>query len=402
MAARESPEERGRILLVTPQPFYEDRGTPIALRYTLRALSQLGYAVDVVCFPQGEAVPIPGVRYFRTANPLAIRSVPIGLSARKLFLDGLLTLRVRERLRDERYLCVHAVEEAAFVAVAMARRRGIPVVYDMASSLPEQLAGQLGFRSRPVQALCRRLERWLLEAADTIVCSAGLSEHVRHVAPEARLQCWRFPAEAPAAEASALEALRRELCVPDGSRVVLYSGSFAEYQGLPVLAEAIPRVLVRTPRAFFVLVGAAADEDRRRLEAAIGAEAGGRVRVLARVPRARIPHFLALADVLVSPRTEGRNLPLKIFDYMASGKPIVATDIAAHRAVLDAERAVLTAPRAEPMAGAISELIESPERASRLAEAARIYAEAELGWPSFVEFIGQVVAGAGEARRSSR
>ncbi len=67
-----------RILVVAPQPFYGDRGTPIALRKVLEALSQLAYQVDVLTFPVGCSPEIPGVRYFRVANPLRIRAVPIG------------------------------------------------------------------------------------------------------------------------------------------------------------------------------------------------------------------------------------------------------------------------------------------------------------------------------------
>src|SRR5690606_8496034 len=52
-------ERSPRILVVTPQPFYEDRGTPIALRYLLRALTELGYAVDLLVFPIGREIEIP-------------------------------------------------------------------------------------------------------------------------------------------------------------------------------------------------------------------------------------------------------------------------------------------------------------------------------------------------------
>ena len=57
--------------------------------------------------------------------------------------------------------------------------------------------------------------------------------------------------------------------------------------------------------------------------------------VLPRQPRCRMAAFTELASVLVSPRSHGSNFPLKIFDYLAAGKPIVATDVPAHRAVLD-------------------------------------------------------------------
>ena len=68
-----------RVLVVAPQPFYEDRGTPIAVRQVVEGLSQLGYSVDLLTYPVGSGIQVPGVRLMRTANPLRFKSVPVGL-----------------------------------------------------------------------------------------------------------------------------------------------------------------------------------------------------------------------------------------------------------------------------------------------------------------------------------
>ena len=72
-----------RILVVAPQPFYQDRGTPIAVRQVLEALSELGYPVDLLTFPVGLDVEIPGLEIIRAPNPFGIRRVPIGFSPRR-------------------------------------------------------------------------------------------------------------------------------------------------------------------------------------------------------------------------------------------------------------------------------------------------------------------------------
>jgi glycosyltransferase involved in cell wall biosynthesis len=69
--------------------------------------------------------------------------------------------------------------------------------------------------------------------------------------------------------------------------------------------------------------------------------------------RHEIPDFLALADVLVLARKRGKNVPLKIFDYLKSEKPIVATDIPAHRAVLNEKTAIMVQPNPEALARGI-------------------------------------------------
>jgi len=97
--------------------------------------------------------------------------------------------------------------------------------------------------------------------------------------------------------------------------------------------------------------------------------------------------FLELADVLLSPRKAGRNIPLKIFDYLAAGKPIVASNIDAHRAIIDETLAVLVAPNAEGMAKGINQLLGDPQRMDELHDAALRYAESNLSWNSFLTFI---------------
>jgi glycosyltransferase involved in cell wall biosynthesis len=386
--------------VVAPQPFYEDRGTPIAVYQLLQALSQLAYEVDVLTFPVGRTVEIPRVRFFRTSNPFGVRRVPIGLSAPKLLLDLLLVPALIRRLSEGGYCCIHAVEEAAFPAVFLGHRFRVPVIYDMQSSLPEQLAKHAAFRIALVQSGLRRMERWLLRSADSIVSSAGLATRVRAVAPHARLREWQFASALPQASREEAGELRRELGIAPGRPVVLYSGTFETYQGLPELLAAVPHVQAEVPDVAFVLVGAEESGGTTIERGHVDLVRRGTLRVVRRQPRERIPSFLAMADVVVSPRAYGDNLPLKIFDYLSAGKPIVATDIPAHRSVLNEERALLTGAWSPEIASGIVRLLRDPALAARLAAAARTYAKERFGWFEFVRSVGDLyrdIGGAAEA-----
>ena len=114
----------------------------------------------------------------------------------------------------------------------------------------------------------------------------------------------------------------------------------------------------------------------------------GILTVVDRQPRSAMPVYLAMADVLVSPRAFGGNLPLKIFDYLAAGRPIVATDISTHRAVLTQDTAVLVQPNGTALADGIVSILRSPSRARELGDAARRYALEHLGWNRFVATVG--------------
>ncbi|HET7601217.1 MAG TPA: glycosyltransferase family 4 protein [Gemmatimonadales bacterium] len=383
-----------RVLVVAPQPFYEDRGTPIAVYNVLKALSELGHPVDLVTYPIGRRIELTGVRVFRAANPFRIHRVPIGFSFRKVLLDATLVITMWRRLRGERYAFVHAVEEAAFPAAVLGRRRDVPVIYDMQSSLPEQMVTRRLLRLGPVQRTLRACERWLLRRVDVVVSSAGLLKRVNAEAPDTVAHEWRFPIIPAAPSPERVHALRRELALADDTPVVLYAGTFEPYQGLPTLLDAFPRVRSAVPGAVMVLVGgegeAAAAIERDVAERGLT----GAVRLVGRKPREEIPGYLAMADVLVSPRRYGANLPLKVFDYLAAGRPIVATDVPAHRAVLDESLARLTAPSADALAEAIVELLQHPSRAAAIAESGRAYAARHFGWQRFVQAVSSIYDGA--------
>ncbi len=378
-----------RILVVAPQPFYQDRGTPIALRQVLEALSELEYRVDLLTFPVGQDIELPGLTIYRSGNPFGISQVPIGFSARKVLLDLSLTAQLALLLRRERYTCLHALEEAAFPAAVVGRHHGIPLLYDMQSSLPEQLLRQRTLRLQVARLPLEAVERWLLTRADFVVSSAGLADRVARVAPTTPVREWRFPSQSVATDPTGALALRRELGLALGERVVLYSGTFEPYQGLPELIAAIPLVLAEAPDARFVLVGG--DGKNGFANEVVAPLLASRVlRIIDRQPRPAMAAYHALADVLVSPRAYGGNLPLKVFDYLAAGRPIVATDIPTHRTVLAEDRAVLVAPASGAIAEGILSLLRDPERAARIGRAARRYAREHLAWEAFVSSVEEI------------
>jgi len=101
-------------------------------------------------------------------------------------------------------------------------------------------------------------------------------------------------------------------------------------------------------------------------------------------PPEEIPGFIAACDILVSPRVSGTNTPLKIYSYLRSGRPIVATDLRTHTQVLTSETAVLVSPEAEPLAAGLLRLIEQPEERQVLSDAARKLADTRYSRDMYV------------------
>src|SRR5579863_2560885 len=316
MATRGARRAMPRILIVTPQPFYEDRGTPIAVRYVARALSELGVETEILAFPMGEDVQLPHIRIRRCANPLRLRSVPIGFSWRKAVMDVSLWRSFERLIATRRYDMVHAVEDAAYIAALLCPAYGQPFIYDMASAIPMELQRKALFRNPLAHRLVSGLERRVFERATHVVCSTGLAPYVQARAPEVPVSEWNFPAQAETADAAQVEALRRGLQIPARDRVLLYCGNFASYQGVDLLVDAFRLVHRRNPQISLVCVGATAPE-MRDWQARLQSQRLDSVHLVERQRRDRMPTYLGMADCLVSPRIAGRNLPLKLFDYMA-------------------------------------------------------------------------------------
>jgi glycosyltransferase involved in cell wall biosynthesis len=380
--------DRGRVLIVAPQPFYEDRGTCITTRQVAEALACVGYRIDLLTYPVGRSIELPGTRILRTANPFAFHTVPIGFSIRKLVLDLPLTYALAARLREAPYTAIHAIEEAAFPAVLLGRRYGVPVLYDMQSSLPDQMRTHRLFRTALAQRLLRGCERWLLEEADLVIASAGLAARALRAAPGARIREWRFASQQPPVPPEAVDALRRSLGIPAGARIVVYSGTFEPYQGLGELLSAIPLVARDVPGTVFVLVGGNGAHIEALSHQAARLGLNGSLRLVQRQPREAAARFLALADVLVSTRSYGENAPLKIFDYLAAGKPIVASNVACHRSVLGEDRAIVVAHTPGDLARALTLTLQDSRLAARLSAGAQRYAEAHLHDGAFIQLVG--------------
>ena len=101
--------------MIAPEPFFEPRGTPFSEYHRIRALLDLGHTVDLVTYPFGKDVEMPGLRIFRAARPPFITRVKIGPSPAKLFLDMTLTLTALNRARAGQYDAVHSHEEGAAI-----------------------------------------------------------------------------------------------------------------------------------------------------------------------------------------------------------------------------------------------------------------------------------------------
>jgi glycosyltransferase involved in cell wall biosynthesis len=341
-----------KILMIAPEPFFEPRGTPFSEYFRIRALSALGHSVDLVTYPFGADRDIPGLRIFRCWRPPGIRAVKTGPSAAKLVLDFFLFCKAVGRLWRTKYDLIHTHEEGNIMGVVCQKMTKIPHLYDMHSSLVQQMDNFQFTRSRAIVAFFRTIERISLKnAASVIVICRSLFDHAAGITGAAKLtQIENFMDDRPRADdQSRTRRLRSEIS-PDGKKIVMYTGTLEPYQGIPLLLDSM--AFLGDGFRVALVGGTPAQVEELRLRSQAGGMAG-RVSLLGRKPAADIPYYLQAADVLVSPRSLGTNIPLKIYSYLASGVPVVATDLPTHTQTVTPDIAILAAPTPEAFAEGI-------------------------------------------------
>jgi glycosyltransferase involved in cell wall biosynthesis len=151
-----------------------------------------------------------------------------------------------------------------------------------------------------------------------------------------------------------------------------------------LLFAAMADVARTHPAARLVLVGGepAQVEDARRQVRGLGLDT--HVIFVGQRPSEEMPGYLDAATALVSPRSTGTNTPLKIYQYLRSGRPIVATNLRTHTQVLSADTALLAEPTPTGFAAALCRAIDDPAAAEAIGRAGQALAEREYSEEAYL------------------
>lgn len=383
-----------KVLFISPQPFFQWRGSPIRVAFDVQALSELGFDVDFLTLPIGEDKEIPGVRLVRVGNPFRVKNVPIGPSLHKAIFDLLLLFKALGHVRRDHYDVVHGVEEAGAIGVLAARWGRCRLVYEKHSDPASHRKGGL---KNLVLSLYARVERFTARRADAVIgTGAGLVDQVASFAPGTpAYHIPDIPSSLVEATPEGTGQIKAQLQQHAGERLITYVGSFAVYQGVDLLFSAIPEVVRRHPESRFVIIGGSPTQiaERKRQLAADGAEDA--VTFAGKVPPDVLPDYLAASDILLSPRLSGVNTPLKLLDYFKAGGAIVATDTQANRLILTEETAVISDIDPCAFAQGICALLSDEARRAALSAKGRRLVDETYNFGEFKRRLGACYAALG-------
>jgi glycosyltransferase involved in cell wall biosynthesis len=306
--------------------------------------------------------PVELRRLRRAVLPWSKRFTPSGARRLPKFAHAYLwSLYVATSASRERPGLVYVREPVLGLAAA---QLGLPTVLEL-HGIPD--SASVGLYTRACRHPSIRLVVGITRKLVDDLVAMGICDRDKALVAHDAVRLEEFSVERPR------ESLRRSFGADIDRPLVVYAGSFYENRGARLLFETAKLA----PEAEFLLVGAT-ESQRAELEELRKANNADNLRVALRIAPARIPELLAAADLLIAPETgdEQRSRhasPLKIFEYMAAGRPIVAGDTPAVREILSDGVTARLVPTGQPaaMAAAVSALIRDPDQRAQLGANAR-------------------------------
>ena len=325
-------------------------------------------------------------------------------------IDGLSTrLHQLAKMSSPDILHAHSPSLNAIAALRVGGALGIPVVYEIRAfwedaACDHGTSHEGGLRYR----LTRALENYALRRVDavTTICEGlradisarGIPDRKITVIPNA-VDIGNF-----SMDSTPDSALAHALGLA-GHPVAGFIGSFYAYEGLALLLQALPQMLVAMPSLRLLLVGGGPQEQELKA-LAVRLGIARHVVFAGLVPHQLIARYYNLIDVLVYPRLPMRltNLvtPLKPLEAMAQGRLLAASDVGGHRELIaDGKTGILfKAGDTDAIAHALLDLLHHVERWPALREAARHYVETERNWRASVALYADIYEGLISARQS--
>lgn len=361
-----------RILHVLDHSLPLQSGYTFRTRAILKAQQAAGMDVRAITglrhFAEGPAAEeVDGLLFHRTPGEA---SGPAGLKEWREI--GALAEAIDKLCEDWRPDVIHAHSPAlcGLAALRIAKRRGIPLVYEIRAFWEDAAVGNGTGREGSLKyRLTRRLENMVVSGADAVfaICEGlrddliarGFDAEKITLSPNGvDLELFGNP---PPRDA----ALAAELGIGNGP-VIGFIGSFYDYEGIDDLIAAMPAIVAEHPEARLLLVGGGpmADELKRQVDASPASEA---IHFAGRVPHQEVERYYSLCEIMAYPRKKSRLTdlvtPLKPLEAMAQEKLVAASDVGGHRELIEhCATGTLFAPDSpQSCANAVSALLSSSE-----------------------------------------
>ncbi len=377
------------IAMVAACPFPQPRGTPIRIQRMAEGLAARGHRVHIVTYHHGTGDIDPSLAMHRIRDIPTYHMLGPGPSYQKLLvLDPFLAVKLARVIRYLQVDVIHAHHyEGLMVAAAARLRTRIPLVYDAHTLLASELRFyRLGLPIPVKRFVGERLDRWIPRWSDHVI---SVAETIRNklvkagtVSPE-RITVVPNGVEIRLFDADPRTASDKQ----NGSRLLIFTGNLATYQGIDLLLRAFRKVLDRRQNVRLMIVSESSFERYEAMAQDLG------IRESIDVVTAgfdRVPSLLAGADLAVNPRIDCDGVPLKLLNYMAASKPVVSFAGSAPGIKHGETGWLVQDGDVAAFADGALTLLAEATLAERIGRNARRYVEAHHSWERAAEQIEKV------------
>ncbi len=373
-----------RVLFLAPEPFFQERGTPIAIKLALQVLSQKNDTiVKVLCYNEGSEEKFQDVKIKRISKCLFIKGIRPGASIKKIILDTFLFFTALKEVIKHKYDVIHAIEESVFIAYVLKKIFGINYIYDMDSSLSDQVIQKWKILKifRKFFEFCEKLAIKnaiaVLPMCDALANLARKYD-VKIISVLRDISLNDLPEyQEPATN------LREDLAISENAKIILYIGNLEHYQGIDLLIKSFALAKKACDDIHLIIIGGTEGHIKKYKKLTKDFNVNNSVSLIGPRPVKSLSNYLAQGDILASPRIEGENTSMKIYSYLLAGKPIIATDLPTHTQILNDSLALLSAPTVQDFAVGIKELLENPTYSNSIAKNAKNEAEQKYTFKVF-------------------
>lgn len=375
-----------KILLIAPHPFFQERGTPIAVKLLIETLSELGYTIDLLTFNEGSKIVVKNLKIYRIPSLPFLQNIPIGFSPKKLIADIFITFQILSLLLKNKYDVIHAVEEAIFPAAFFNFFFKKKLVYDMDSSMSDQLIEKWEGLKK-LQNILDGFENWAFKQATVVipVCKY-LADKVKEFSENKKVFVLEDIAFPPDYSKNKNENIRKNF---KDYVIALYVGNLEHYQGIDLVIEGVKKINTKVPyKVIFIGGNDESIEEYKNKTNELGI--ADNIIFLGKRPLDQLPFLLEQADILLSPRTKGKNTPMKVYSYLASGVPVLATNIGSHTQAMTDKDVKLFEPTPDDFAEKFTELLENLDERQRIGQAGKKLAEENYSLKSYKNKLLQI------------
>ena len=379
---------RLNVAMVAACPFPGNRGTPSRILRMAEGLSDIGHNIHVITYHFGTNTRVKGINIHRISKIINYNNFASGPTLTKLaILDPLLFFKLLKIVRIKKIDLIHAHHfEGALVSYAVRALTGVKVIYDAHTTLTGELSSYNFWNPKKLSSyidyFVPRLADYIIAVSDGLkkfLCNLGISEEKIAVIPTG-VNIETFENRNP--------SLIRNRYNLDEKKIIIYTGSLAEFQGVDYLLQAMPSVFKEVKDAVLILAGNTNIAKYINFSKELGIY--DNVLFLGERPFEEVPDLLAAADVAVIPRVNCPGIPQKLTNYMAAGKAIVCFKGSA-KLLIDRENGIVVENGdTDNMARKIIHLLKNLDERNMLGSKAKESLLGRYDWPSLSKKVLEV------------